>query len=75
MFNYCCNDFSCVLSLDGQDIETAVREPGFAEDVADGPKAAGGELGTFEDGGVAACEGVCDGAEAEDVWGVPFHIH
>ena len=60
-----------VLGAVREHVEAAGGQAGFLEDGADGPVAARGELGRFEDGGVARCEGVGDGAEAEDVRRVP----
>jgi len=57
-----------------EDIEDAVGEAGGLEDGADGPEGAGGELGALQDAGVAACEGVGDGAEAENIWRVPRRL-
>lgn len=55
----------------GERIEDASREAGSVEGGDDGPRATGGDLGGFEDSGVAGGESVGDGADAEDVRGIP----
>lgn len=52
-------------------VEDAGGEAARAEAVGDGPGAAGGEFGGFEDRGVARGKGKGDGANAEDVGCVP----
>ena len=64
-------DFGRVLRPVSQNVETAGWEPGFGKNGPDGPVATGGQLGRFQDGGVACCKGVDYGAEAEDVGCVP----
>lgn len=55
----------------GERIKDASGEAGSVEGRDDGPRAAGRDLGGFEDSGVAGGESVGDGADAEDVRGVP----
>lgn len=55
----------------GERVEDAGGEAGFVEARDDGPCAAGGDLGGFEDGGVTGGESVGDGTDAEDVGCVP----
>lgn len=71
MLDQGCGDGGGVLGAVGEDVQAAWGKAGLCEDGADGPEAAWGELRAFEDGGVAAGEGVGDGADAEDVGGVP----
>ena len=52
-------------------VEDAGGEAAGAEAVGDGPGAAGGEFGGFEERGVARGQGKDDGAHAEDVGCVP----
>jgi hypothetical protein len=65
-----CGVFGAVV----EDVESACGQAGFGENAADGPEAARGEFGALEDGGVAGGEGVEDGADAEDVGGVPGFV-
>lgn len=55
----------------GDGVEDACWEAGIVEARDDGPGAARGNLGGFDDGGVAGGKGISDGADAEDVGGVP----
>ena len=71
VFDDCAGDFGGVLSAMENYIEDASGKTGFLHDGANGPEATGGELGAFEDAGVAGCESVGYGAEAEDVGSVP----
>ena len=71
VFDDCAGDFCGVLSAMEDYVEDASRKTGFLHDGANGPEATGRELGAFEDAGVAACESVGYGAEAEDVGSVP----
>ena len=64
-------DLSGVLGAVREHVEAPCWEAGFLEDRPNGPVAAWGELGRFQDGGVAGCEGVGHSAEAEDVGRVP----
>ena len=54
------------------DVDDAVGEARRLQDGADDPEGAGGQLGAFEDAGVAGGDGVGYGAEAEDERRVPF---
>jgi len=53
------------------DAKAAVWETGLFEDGADSPEAAGGELGTFKDAGIAGSKGVGYGSYAENVGRIP----
>ena len=71
MFDDCAGDFGSVLSAVENHVEDASRKTGFLHDGANGPEATGRELGAFEDAGIAGCESVGYGAEAEDVGSIP----
>ncbi len=71
VFDNCAGDFGGVLSAMEDYVKDASRKTGFLHDGANGPEATGGELGAFEDAGVAGCESVGYGTEAEDVGSVP----
>lgn len=71
VFDDCASDFSGVLSAMEDYIKDAGRKTGFLHDGPNGPKAAGGELGPFENAGVSRCERVGYGAKAKDVGSVP----
>ena len=71
VFDDCAGHFCGVLSAMEDYVEDASRKTGFLHDGANGPEATGGELRAFEYAGVATCESVGYGAEAEDVGSVP----
>lgn len=58
----------------GDEVENTGREAGFVEDGGDCPQAARGEFASFEDDGVAGCDGPCYGAETESIRGVPSGV-
>ena len=63
--------FRCIRCPVIDDIQTPGRETSFPVDVAKGPEAFRGQFRSFKDCGVSCCQGECDGASSEDVWGVP----
>lgn len=54
-----------------QDIQDAIRQACLGEDAADVVVAARAELGALEDRGISGSNGVENGTDTENVWGVP----
>ena len=74
VFDDCAGDFSGVLGSMEDYVKDASRKTSFLHDGANGPEAARGQLGAFEDAGISGCQGVGYGAEAEDVGSVPGEV-
>lgn len=71
VFNDCLGDGGAIGWAGGDEVEDAGGQAGFVEDGSDCPEAAGGEFASFEDDGVAGCNGPCYGAETESIRSVP----
>lgn len=72
VFDHGVDDLGGILRPARDQVKTARGQTGIVEGAGDGPVAAGGEFGGFENGGVAGSERAGGGADAEDVGSVPF---
>lgn len=73
MFDEGVCDFDGVFGAVVEDVQDTRGQTCLLEDVSDGPEAAWRELAALEDASVSGCNGVCNGANTEDVWPIPVY--